>query len=86
VDSLILLGIEIELKEYEDLFLIKNVNKLLLHEDHDYAIKITILDLSVQHQYDIKIDVNAKYVNQKKKEMNRITANLKTVYVKKLKI
>jgi len=77
VDSLILLGIEIELKEYEDLFLIKNVNKLLLHEDYDHAIKITILDLSVQHQYDIKIDVNAKYVNQKKKEINRILESLR---------
>ncbi len=77
MDSLILLGIEIELKEYEDLFLIKNVNKLLLHEDYDHAIKITILDLSVQHQYDIKIDVNAKYVNQKKKEINRILESLR---------
>ncbi len=30
----------IELKEYEDVFLIKSVDKLLLHEDHDHAIKI----------------------------------------------
>jgi hypothetical protein len=25
--------------------------------------------LSVQHQYDIKIDVNVKYLNQEKKEL-----------------
>ncbi len=31
----------IELKEYEDVFLIKSVNKLLLHEDHNHAIEIT---------------------------------------------
>jgi len=30
----------IKLKEYEDVFLIKNVNKLSLHEDHDHAIEI----------------------------------------------
>jgi len=46
----------------------------------------SILDLLMQHQYDIKIDVNAKYANQKKTEMKRITAKLKTVYVKKLKV
>ncbi len=31
----------IELKEYEDVFLIESVDKLLLHEDHDHAIEIT---------------------------------------------
>jgi len=31
----------IELKKYEDVFSTENVNKLLLHEDHDHAIKIT---------------------------------------------
>jgi len=31
----------IELKEYKDVFLTESVNKLLLHEDHDYAIEIT---------------------------------------------
>ncbi len=31
----------IELKEYKDVFLIKNVNKLLLHEIYDHAIEIT---------------------------------------------
>ncbi len=46
----------------------------------------SILDLLMQHQYDIKIDVNAKYANQRKTEMKRITAKLKTVYVKKLKV
>jgi len=32
----------VELKEYEDVFLIENVDKLLLHEDYDHAIKITV--------------------------------------------
>ncbi len=31
----------IELKKYEDVFSTEYVNKLLLHEDHDHAIKIT---------------------------------------------
>jgi len=31
----------IELKKYEDVFSTENVNKLLWHEDHDHAIKIT---------------------------------------------
>ncbi len=31
----------VELKEYKDVFLIKSVDKLLLHEDHDHAIEIT---------------------------------------------
>ncbi len=31
----------VELKEYKDVFSIKNVNKLLLYEDHDHAIEIT---------------------------------------------
>jgi len=31
----------IELKEYKDVFLIKNVNKLLLHEIYDHAIETT---------------------------------------------
>jgi len=31
----------VELKEYEDVFLTESVNKLFLHEDHDYAIEIT---------------------------------------------
>ena len=44
-----------------------------------------ILDLLMQLQYDIKIDVNVKYANQRKTEMKRITAKLKQIYVKKLK-
>ena len=31
----------IELKEYEDVFLMKSIDKLLLHENHDHAIEIT---------------------------------------------
>jgi len=31
----------IELKEYEDVFLIESADKLSLHEDHDHAIEIT---------------------------------------------
>ncbi len=33
--------LNIELKKYEDVFLIKSIDKLLLHENHNYAIKIT---------------------------------------------
>jgi len=31
----------VKLKEYENIFSTESVNKLLLHEDHDYAIEIT---------------------------------------------
>ncbi len=31
----------VELKEYENVFLIKNTDKLSLHKDHDHAIEIT---------------------------------------------
>jgi len=30
----------IKLKEYKDIFLIENINRLLVHEEHDYAIEI----------------------------------------------
>ncbi len=30
----------VKLKKYEDVFLIKNADKLSLHEDHDHAIEI----------------------------------------------
>ncbi len=30
----------VELKEYKDVFSTENVDKLLLHEDHDHAIEI----------------------------------------------
>ena len=33
----------------------------------------------------IKISVNVKYLNQRKKEIKKIIANLKIVYIKKLK-
>lgn len=39
----------------------------------------------MQHQFDIKIDVNVKYVNQRKTEMKKIIAKLKQIYIKKLK-
>jgi hypothetical protein len=32
----------IKLKEYKDVFLIKSVDKLLLHKKHDHAIEITV--------------------------------------------
>ena len=35
----------IELKEYKDVFLTESVDKLLLHEDHNHAIKITAKSL-----------------------------------------
>jgi len=42
----------VELKEYKDVFSIKNVNKLLLHEDHDHAIEITA-DSSYESFYNL---------------------------------
>jgi len=42
----------IELKEYKDVFLIKNVNKLLLHENHNHAIEITA-KLSYESLYNL---------------------------------
>jgi hypothetical protein len=35
----------VELKEYEDVFSIKNVDKLSLHEEHDHAIEIIVESL-----------------------------------------
>jgi hypothetical protein len=35
----------IELKEYENVFLTKSVNRLFLHEKHDHTIEITIKSL-----------------------------------------
>ena len=35
----------VELKEYKDIFLTESVDKLFLHKDHDYAIKITAKSL-----------------------------------------
>jgi len=42
----------IELKEYEDVFSTKCVDKLLLHEDHDYAIEI-IAESSYKSLYNL---------------------------------
>jgi len=42
----------IKLKEYENVFLIKSIDKLLLHEDHDHAIKI-IAKLSYESLYNL---------------------------------
>jgi len=35
----------VELKEYKNVFLIKSVNRLFLHEEHDHAIEITVESL-----------------------------------------
>jgi len=35
----------VELKEYENVFSTKSIDKLLLHENHDYAIEITAKSL-----------------------------------------
>jgi len=35
----------IELKEYENVFLTENVDRLLLHKEHDHAIKIIVESL-----------------------------------------
>ncbi len=35
----------VKLKEYEDVFLTESIDKLLLHKNHDHAIKITAKSL-----------------------------------------
>ncbi len=55
----------IELKEYKDVFLIKSVNKLLLHEDHDHAIEITA-ESSYESLYNLsntKLMILRQYLN-----------------------
>jgi len=42
----------IKLKEYEDVFLIKSVDKLLLHENHNHAIEI-IAESSYKSLYNL---------------------------------
>ncbi len=42
----------IKLKEYEDVFLIKSVDKLLLHENHNHAIEI-IAESSYESLYNL---------------------------------
>jgi len=55
----------IELKEYKDVFLIKSVNRLLLHEEHDHAIEI-IVEFSYNLLYNlsnIKLMILRQYLN-----------------------
>ncbi len=55
----------IELKEYKDVFLIKSVNKLLLHENHDHAIEITA-ESSYKSLYNLsntKLMILRQYLN-----------------------
>jgi len=55
----------IELKKYKDVFLIENVNKLLLHEKHDHVIKITaelLYDL-LYNLLNMKLTILRQYLN-----------------------
>jgi hypothetical protein len=55
----------IELKEYEDVFLIKNVNRLSLHEKHDHAIEIiaeSLYDL-LYNLLNMKLMILKQYLN-----------------------
>ncbi len=55
----------VELKEYKDVFLTESINKLLLHEDHDHAIKITA-ELSYESLYNLsntKLVTLRQYLN-----------------------
>ncbi len=53
------------MKEYEDVFLIKNADKLSLHEEHDYAIKITAKSLyeSLYNLLNTKLVTLKQYLN-----------------------
>jgi hypothetical protein len=55
----------IELKEYKDVFLIENVDKLFLHEKHDHAIIITTESLydSLYNLLNIKLVTLRQYLN-----------------------
>ncbi len=55
----------VELKEYEDVFLMKSVDKLLLHEDHDHAIDITAESLyeSLYNLSNTKLMTLRQYLN-----------------------
>jgi len=55
----------IELKEYEDVFLIESVDKLLLHEDHDHAIEIIAKSLYelLYNLSNIKLATLKQYLN-----------------------
>ncbi len=55
----------IKLKEYEDVFSMKKVNKLSLHKDHDHAIETTT-KLSYELLYNllnIKLTILKQYLN-----------------------
>jgi len=55
----------IELKEYKDVFLTKNVNKLLLHEEYNHAIEIIAESLydSLYNLSNIKLATLRQYLN-----------------------
>jgi len=55
----------VELKEYKDVFLTESVDKLLLHEDHDHAIKITakLLYESLYNLSNTKLATLRQYLN-----------------------
>jgi len=55
----------IELKEYEDVFLIKSINKLSLHENHDHAIEITAKSLyeSLYNLLNTELVILRQYLN-----------------------
>ncbi len=55
----------IELKEYENVFLIKSINKLSLHENHDHAIEITAKSSykSLYNLLNIKLVTLRQYLN-----------------------
>ncbi len=57
--------LSVELKEYEDVFLTKNADKLSLHENHDHAIKITaeLLYKSLYNLSNTELVILRQYLN-----------------------
>jgi len=55
----------VELKEYEDVFLIKNVDRLFLHEKHDHAIEIIVKSLydSLYNLLNTELTILRQYLN-----------------------
>ncbi len=55
----------VELKEYENVFLIESINKLLLYENHDHAIEITAKSSykSLYNLLNIKLATLRQYLN-----------------------
>jgi len=55
----------IKLKEYKDVFLIKSVDKLSLHEDHNHAIEITAESLykSLYNLLNTELAILRQYLN-----------------------